>query len=76
MSYLCKVSVCPLLSVYRLLWRGLPDEKDQLSKAMGAKKTGTPAGEQQKAGKTDKKKMSKIHAWVKSTGPLEKHDKC
>src|SRR5262249_32852147 len=45
MSYLCKISVYSLLSVYRLCWRDLKDEKNPFAKAMGAIKTGTPACE-------------------------------
>jgi hypothetical protein len=45
MSYLCKVSVCSLLSVGRLSGRDLTDDENQLAKAMGTIKTGAPACE-------------------------------
>jgi hypothetical protein len=69
-SYLCKVSVYALLRVDLLSWRDLTDDKNQLTKAMRAIETGTPACEQRKAGKTDKEKMSKIHAGEKYCNPL------
>jgi len=40
-SHLRKVSVCSLLSVCLLLWRDLADNKNHLSKALGAIKAGT-----------------------------------